>query len=502
MVLAVVCSGLLLVAMDATVLNVALPSIAHQLSPSAVQLLWIIDLYSLVVAGLLVFAGSLSDRFGRRRVFLIGLAVFGLASVVAAMADTTALLIASRALRGIGGALIMPATLSVIRNVFTDARERGMAIAIWASTASVGTAAGPILAGLLLESFWWGSVFLLTIPPVLLAAAGALAWVPESRDPNPGRIDGLSALLSIVGMVGIVYGIKEIAKHGFSDGISVAVGVLGVVALAVFVGRQRQLSYPMIDLELFRSRRFTTSALAVLLSFFGFFGLLFFITQYFQVVRNLSPLETGVRMLPLAIASLIAAPLTDVFVRKYGTRLTLTGGFTVIAASMALFTVLDGESSEVLSVFGLAGVGFGAAIAVTAGSQAIMVSAPMDRAGGAAAIQETSFELGAGLGVALLGSLMTALYGHYFDDVAGVSGAALENARESLPTAQEQAGRLGEAGQELFTAAQSAFLEALSITVMAGAVAMLIIAVLAYLFLPNRVKEQKELEESGGGGGW
>ncbi|MEJ8651947.1 MFS transporter [Streptomyces sp. MS1.AVA.3] len=502
MVLAVVCSGLLLVAMDATVLNVALPSIAHQLSPSALQLLWIVDLYSLVVAGLLVLAGSLSDRFGRRRVFLIGLAVFGLASIVAAMSDTTALLIASRVLRGIGGALIMPATLSVIRNVFTDARERGMAIAIWASTASVGTAAGPILAGLLLENFWWGSVFLLTIPPVLLAAAGALVWVPESRDPNPGRIDGLSALLSIVGMVGIVYGIKEIAKHGFSDGLSVVIGLLGLAAMAVFIGRQRRLSYPMIDLALFRSRRFTTSALAVLLSFFGFFGLLFFITQYFQVVRSLSPLETGVRMLPLAVASAVAAPLTDAFVRKYGTRLTLTAGFTITAASMALFTALDGNTSEVLSVVGLAGVGFGAAIAVTAGSQAIMGSAPMDRAGGAAAIQETSFELGAGLGVALLGSLMTALYGRYFKDVPGVPGASLENARESLPTAADHASRLGETGQELFTAAQSAFFDALSVTMLAGAVVMLITAALAFLFLPNRAKEQKELEESGSAGAW
>ncbi|MER6714546.1 MFS transporter [Streptomyces sp. NPDC000877] len=500
--LAIVCSGLLLVAMDATVLNVALPSIAHQLSPSATQLLWIIDLYSLVVAGLLVLAGSLSDRFGRRRIFLIGLVVFGLSSVVSAMADTTGLLIAARALRGVGGALIMPATLSIIRTVFTDARERGLAIAIWASTASAGTAIGPILAGVLLENYWWGSVFLLTIPPVLLAAVGALVWVPESRDPNPGSIDGLSALLSIVGMLGIVYGIKEIAKHGFSDALAVTLGGAGLVAMGVFLARQRRLAYPMIDLDLFRSRRFTTSALAVLLSFFGFFGLLFFVTQYFQIVRGLSPLATGVRMLPLAIASAVAAPLTNVFVQRFGTRVTLAVGFTVTAASMALFTGIDAQTGEAVSVLGLAGVGFGAAIAVTAGSQAIMGSAPMDRAGGAAAVQETSFELGAGLGVALLGSLMTATYGRYLNDVPGVAAQTLERARESLPTAADEAAGLGDAGRQLLGTAETAFFDALSVTMLAGAAAMLLTAVLAWLFLPNRAKEQKELEESGASGAW
>ncbi|MEV4919555.1 MFS transporter [Streptomyces tirandamycinicus] len=492
LVLALVCSGLLLVAMDATVLNVALPSIAQALGPSSVQLLWIIDLYSLVVAALLVFAGSLSDRFGRRRMFVIGLVLFGLASFPAAYADSAELLIASRALRGVGGALIMPATLSIIRNVFTSTRERWLAIAIWSSTASAGTALGPILAGILLERYWWGSVFLLTIPPVIIALVGTALWVPESRDPNPGSIDVLSALLSVVGMLGIVYGIKELAKYGFGDGMAASVGLLGLVAMAAFVARQRRLAYPMIDLTLFRTWRFSTSALAVMLSFFGFFALLFFITQYFQLVRGLSPLETGVRLLPLAVASAVAAPLTGSFVRRLGTRVTLSGGFLTIAFAMALFATLGGGSGELLIAAGLVLMGFGASVTVTAGSQAIMGSAPADRAGGAAAVQETSFELGAGLGVALMGSLMGAVYSRSLPDVSGVSASVLDTARESLPTAADQAARLGEAGERLFAAAKEAFFDGFGVTMLAGVAVMLATALLAFLYLPNRTAEAAE----------
>jgi MFS transporter, DHA2 family, multidrug resistance protein len=496
LVLALVCSGLLLVAMDATVLNVALPSIAHALAPTSVQLLWIIDLYSLVVAGLLVFAGSLSDRLGRRRMFVIGLIVFGLASFPAAYADSPELLIASRALRGVGGALIMPATLSIIRNVFTSTRERWLAIAIWSSTASAGTALGPILAGILLERYWWGSVFLLTVPPVIIALVGAVLWVPESRDPNPGSIDVLSALLSVVGMLGIVYGIKELAKYGFGDGLAPAVGALGLLAMTAFVVRQRRLAYPMIDLSLFRTWRFSTSALAVLLSFFGFFAMLFFITQYFQLVRGLSPLETGVRLLPLAVSSAVAAPLTGTFVRWLGTRVTLGGGFLVIAAAMALFAAVEG-GGELLVATGLVLMGFGASVTVTAGSQAIMGSAPADRAGGAAAVQETSFELGAGLGVALMGSLMGAVYGRSLADVDGVPRSSLETARESLPIAADEAERLGAAGERLLAEAQSAFFDGLTVTMLAGVAVMLTTALLAFLYLPNRATEAAEGPSSG-----
>ncbi|GAA2906277.1 MFS transporter [Streptosporangium fragile] len=490
--LALMCSGLLLVALDSTVLNVALPALAADLAPSGTQLLWIVDIYSLVVAGLLVSAGTLSDRIGRKRMFIAGMTVFGLASLLAASATSTEFLIACRVLRGVGGAMIMPATLSVIRNVFTDSRERATAIGIWSATASAGSAIGPILAGLLLQRFWWGSVFLLAIPIVVVAVALAVPLVPESRDPNPGRLDVPSVLLSVTGMIALVYGIKEIAVRGPADPAALAFTLAGLAVIVAFVRRQRRLADPLLDVSLFGTRRFTAAALAVMLSFFGFFGLLFFITQYFQIVRGMSPMETGLLLLPLALASAVAAPLTGAIVRGVGTRATLAGGFVLVAVSLAGFALLGASSNDLVVGIGLAGVGFGASLTVTAGSQAIMVSAPAHRAGGAAAIQETSFELGSGLGVALLGSVMAVAYSRALPEVPGVSGPDLETARESLPAAAGVAEGLGATGDALAAAAQSAFFSGFGVTALTGAAIMLATAVAAALFLPGRAREREE----------
>ncbi|SMD19130.1 MFS transporter [Kibdelosporangium aridum] len=453
LVLGLMCSGLLLVAMDNTILNVALPAIAASLRPSATGLLWIVDLYSLVVAGLLVTAGTASDRLGRKRFFIAGMVLFGVASVVAAAADSTTILLLSRVLRGIGGAMIMPATLSIIRTVFTDDRERAFAIGIWTSTAAAGAAIGPIVAGAMLERFWWGSVFLTSLPIIVVAVALTIVHVPESRDPNPGRFDPPSVVLSMASIVGIVYGIKELASHA-STTAAVALAA-GLVLGAVFIRRQNRLDSPLLDLSLFKAKRFTAATLSVLLSFFGFFGVVFFLTQYFQVYEGFSPLTTGVWLLPLALASLLASPLTGAIVRKLGMRIALAGSFGLIAVSLSLFALLGGSSDNVIIVLGFVGLGIGASIAATAGAQAIMTSAPPERAGGAAAIQETSFELGAGLGVAILGSVMAAELG----------------------------------GRTIAEAGKAAFFDGLATTALVSAGVMLVTAALAALWLPAREAE-------------
>nr|WP_042180646.1 MFS transporter [Kibdelosporangium sp. MJ126-NF4]CEL14498.1 multidrug transporter, Dha2 family of MFS superfamily [Kibdelosporangium sp. MJ126-NF4]CTQ88863.1 multidrug transporter, Dha2 family of MFS superfamily [Kibdelosporangium sp. MJ126-NF4] len=453
LVLGLMCSGLLLVAMDNTILNVALPAIATTLRPSATGLLWIVDLYSLVVAGLLVTAGTASDRLGRKRFFLAGMVLFGVASLVAAFAGSTEVLLLSRVLRGVGGAMIMPATLSIIRTVFTDDRERAFAIGIWTSTAAAGAAIGPIVAGAMLEHFWWGSVFLTSLPIIAVAVVLTIRYVPESRDPHPGRFDPLSVLLSMASVVGVVYGIKELASHG---SLSAAVVLLVALVLGVvFVRRQNRLASPLLDLSLFRAKRFTAAALSVLLSFFGFFGVVFFLTQYFQVFEGFGPLATGLWLLPLALASLVASPLTGAIVRRLGIRVALSGSFGLIAVSTGLFTLLGGPADRLVIVLGFIGMGIGASIAATAGAQAIMTSVAPERAGGAAAIQETAFELGAGLGVAILGSVMAA--------------------------------RLG--GQTIAEAGKAAFFDGLATAATVSAAVMLVTALLAAFWLPARDAE-------------
>lgn len=502
LVLALMCSGLLLAAMDNTILNVALPAIAEDLRPGKTALLWIVDTYSLVVAGLLVTAGTAADRFGRRLFFLLGLALFGVASVVAALSGSVEVLIASRVLRAVGGAMIMPATLSIIRTVFTDARERGVAIGIWSATAAAGSVVGPVVAGATLQSFAWGSVFLVGLPLVVAAMVLTLVYVPESRDPNPGPFDPLSVLLSMAGMVGIVYGIKELAANGVTDVPGAVALVAGIALGVVFVRRQGKLDHPLLDLSLFRERRFSTAALTVLLSFFGFFGLIFFLTQYFQIVRGLTALQTGLWLLPMALASIIAAPLTEKMVRSWGTRVTLTVSFGVQAIGMALFGLLGGGSDDVVIVLGFAAVGFGASVAVTAGSQAIMTSVSPWRAGSAAAVQETSFELGGGLGIALLGSVMTAVYGASFASVRDVPDGAVSAAAESLPAAIGEAAKLGESGAALMDAARAAFFDGLTVVSLASAAVMLVTAVTAFLWLPKRDAERAQFAafEAAGGG--
>ena len=485
-VLAVLATSLLLIAMDATILNVALPTLAADLEPNGTDLLWMIDAYGLALAALLVAMAGFGDRIGRRRLLIAGLMLFALAAAGAALATTPGEFVAARVLLGIGGAMIMPSTLSVLRNAFWDDRERAIAIGVWSSVAAGGFALGPIVGGALLEGADWPWLFWVQVPVLALGLGAAVRWVPESRNPDPGPFDPVGVTLSIVGMFALVWGIKEGSKHGFADPVALGAVVLGVGSLAAFIRRQALLSHPLIDVRLFRDRRFATSALAVLGVFFGLAGLLLILTQYLQIVQGHGPLEAGVRLLPLAVAAGVAAPLTDAAVRRAGSHIVVGGGFALVAAGLAALYPLAADSPYGLIAASLAAMGAGAGMASTAASAAIMAAAPPERAGGAAAVQETAYELGGALGVAILGSLLTARYQKSLGDLAGVPGPEAGAARESLPSAVDVATRIGgDGGAALLGAAQKAFMDGVGITVLVSALAMGAVAVAALLFMPR-----------------
>jgi DHA2 family multidrug resistance protein-like MFS transporter len=469
--------------MDATILNVALPSLAADLEPGSTELLWIVDVYGLVLAGLLVAMGGLGDRIGRRRLLLVGLGVFFAASAAIAFAASPAQLIAGRAALGVGGAMIMPSTLSVLRNVFTVERERTIAIGVWSAVASAGFALGPIVGGALLEVAPWGWVFAINLPIVLVAAALVVRWVPESRNPDPGPWDSVSVALSVAGMLALVWGVKHGGEDGFAEPATIAALTVGAAALAAFVRRQARSRTPLVDVWLFADRRFATAAAAVLFVFFGLAALLLLLTQHLQLVQGHGPLAAGLRLLPLAVAAGVVSPLTDVGVRRAGPHVVVGGGFALIAAGLALLTGLDAGTPYGLIALALALVGAGAGLAATAGSAAIMASAPAERAGGAAAVQETAFELGGALGVAVLGSLLAARYRDGLD----AQGPGAEAAREGLPAAVEAAARVGgDGGAALLAAAQEAFTSGIGATFTVAALVTAVVALAAALGLPRR----------------
>ncbi|MGL5816689.1 MAG: DHA2 family efflux MFS transporter permease subunit [Phycicoccus sp.] len=486
LVLAVLCGSLLLVALDATILNVALPSLAADLAPSASGLLWIVDVYSLVLAGLLVTTGTLGDRFGRKRLLIAGFVVFGAASVAAAFASTTAMLVGARAALGVGGALIMPATLSIIRVVFTDRRELALAIGIWGAVGAGGAAVGPVLGGVLLEHFWWGSAFLINVPVMIAAIVLGVWLLPESRASRARSWDAVSAVLSIAGMVALFYAVKTVGSEGVTA-VAVAAAVLAATLLTVFVRRQTRLAEPLLDLALFRDRRFAAAVGCVVLALFGLFAMMFFLTQHFQLVLGYSPMKSGLLLSPATVASLIAAPGAGALVSRYGSRAVVGSGFAAVAAGFGLLAGVRVDSPYLQIAAALVLLGLGATVAMTAASQTIMNTAPTERAGGAAAIQETGYELGGALGIAVLGSVMTARYTAELGSVPGVPQSALAAARESLAGAATVADDLGGAtGARLYDAATTAFVAGFDLTVgIAGAV-MAAAAIAAFLLLPAR----------------
>ncbi|MFF3613904.1 MFS transporter [Streptomyces sp. NPDC002580] len=485
-VLVVLCVSLLLVALDATVLHVAVPAVTEDLKPGAIELLWIVDVYPLVCASLLILFGTLGDRVGRRRVLLLGYALFGVASGVAALSDNAQVLIGARALLGVGGAMIMPATLSILRQVFPDRRERALAIGIWSAVAAVGAAVGPLLGGFLLEHFWWGSVFLINIPLMIVSLPVGRLLLPESRGDRDGPWDVVGALMAAAGLFGLVLGVKRLGggEAPFSP-LTLAPLLVGGVLTAGFVRRQRRREHPLVDLRMFSRPAFSTSVGCIVLAMLALVGLELIAAQYLQLVLGLSPLQTGLRLLPLTVAAMAAGLAGAKLLRRFGPRAMVCFGFCLTAAAVVTLTAMGQNDNTTLLLFGFVLLGFGLETTLFGAYESMLSEAPQAQAGGASAIGETSYQLGAGIGIALLGSVMNRAYAPGLSSVPGVPAADSVAAGHSLGEAYEVAARLGGAsGDALRQAARNSFVHGLHVTLLVSAGLLLLGAVMA-LRLPR-----------------
>ncbi|MFE9660936.1 MFS transporter [Streptomyces sp. NPDC005955] len=480
--LAVLCASLLLVAMDATILNVALPSLIDDMRPSALQQLWIIDVYGLVLGGLLVTTGAIGDRFGRKRLFLAGFVLFGVASVLAATSDSPTQLIAGRVLLGVGGAMVMPSTLSLIRNIFTDPHERALAIGFWAAVAGAGAAIGPLVGGLLVEEYGWSAAFWVNVPVVVVTVAAGIWLLPEYKAAGTHALDWASAVLSVVGIVALAWGIKHVAKNG-PAATGVVILVLGALVLTVFVLRQLRLPDPLLDVRLFRSHPFTAAALATLMAMLAAGAALFLVSLWLQYVHGYSPFEAGLRTLPVALATLVGSLAAPRLMHAVGVRPVMGAGLLGMLAGFLLLALSPEPTSYVYIAVFLVTLGLGDGLAITTSASVLVSAVPPERAGQAGAVSETSYELGVGLGVALLGSIHAALYADLMPRTAP------EEARESIGGAAEAAAALGgPVGSRLLETARSAFDQALTTTAYVSAGIVAVVTVLVLWLVPKNFR--------------
>lgn len=484
--LVAMCLAIFLVAVDGTVLSLATPSIVRDLQPTATQVLWIGDIYSFVLAGLLITMGNLGDRWGRKRMLLVGGSLFAIISIPAAYAQSAEALILMRALLGVAGATLMPSTLALMRSTFTDDKERSFAIGVWSAMGAAGAAAGPLVGGVLLQHFWWGSVFLINVPIMALVLAIGLPTLKESWDPEAGPLDLVSVALSMVGILGVVYFIKESAVHGLAPEYLLA-GAVGTAALVWFIVRQRRLEHPLVDVRLFSNWPFTGAVLGMLLSVFGLAGVIFFFSQYLQFILKLEPLQAGLFELPATLAALVAALVAGAIMRRFGRGPATATGLLAIGAGMAAIALLLDRPSFVLFVVPLILIGAGDGVALTIASDTVLAVAPKDRAGAASAVSETGYELGTALGIAILGSILTAVYQATLILPSGVDDGVASAAMESPGEAFEAVRRMpDDMAQQVITAVEGAFTHALSVTTLVGALVLALGAVATWWMLPGK----------------
>ncbi|PJZ52347.1 MFS transporter [Leptospira adleri] len=478
--LAVIALPCLLYAMDLTVLYLAVPHLTEDLKPSGSQLLWIVDIYGFLVAGFLVTMGTLGDRIGRRKLLMIGAFAFGVASVLAAFSKTAEMLIATRALLGITAATLAPSTLSLIRNMFLDNHQRTVAIGIWGTSFSIGGAIGPLIGGLLLEHFWWGSVFLLSVPVMILLLIVGPKLLPEFKDPNAGKLDIPSSVLSLISVLSIIFGLKQVAEYGWGI-LSILTIVFGLLVGVFFINRQKNLKDPMIDLELFRVPAFSAALVANSLTIFVGLGSFLFLAQYLQLVLGLSPMEAGLWTLPSAAGNVVGSLTVPMIVRRIRPALVVAGGLVLTVIGMSLYSLVNDQSGLAYIVVGSVILSLGICSVVIIGTDIIVGAAPPEKAGAAASISETGVEFGGVLGIAVLGSIGTAVYKNRMKGVIpeGISPESAEAAKGTLGAAVGIAKELPEQlGHSLLIPAKQAFTDSFQLVSILCAGIALVLAVI------------------------
>ena len=488
--LTVICLSVFVISVDATIVNVALPTLSRELDADTAQLQWIVDAYTLVISGLLLSVGSLSDRYGRRGWLSGGLVVFAVTSAVAAQVNSAEALIAARAAMGVGAAVIFPTTLALITNIFTQPAQRAKAIGLWAAMTGVGVAAGPITGGWLLEHFSWGSIFFVNVPIAAVAIVGAWLFVPTSRDPATPPIDIAGLILSAIGVTALVYTIIEGPNVGWTSGRSVAGFAVAAVVLATFVVWERRRPYPMLDLSVFKNRRFSGGSLAVTAGFLTLFGFIFVITQYFQFIKDYSAFETGVRLLPVAISIAVASVVGPRMVERIGTTVVVAAGLAIFAAGLGWAATVSASTSYVEIAIQMVLLGGGLGLTTAPATEAIMGSLSADKAGVGSAVNDTTREFGGTLGVAIVGSVFASVYSGRLADnpaVAWLPDKVRSAMGESMAAAQQVIGQLPPARMpDVRHAVETAFLDGLWVGSLVCAGIALAAAVVVAVLLPAR----------------
>ncbi|MCU1461152.1 MAG: drug resistance transporter, EmrB/QacA subfamily [Acidimicrobiales bacterium] len=498
--LAVLCLSLLMVIMGNTVLNIALPRLVVDLRATNSQLQWMVDAYSLVFAGLLFTSGALGDRFGRKGALQIGLVVFGTGSALAALSTRPWQIIACRALMGAGASLVMPSTLSILTNVFPR-HERARAIGIWAGVAGAGGAIGPVTSGWLLEHFWWGSVFFLNIPVVILALVAGKFLVPTSKDPRDVPLDLVGAGMSILAVSSLVYGIIEAPQRGWTDSRIVGSFAVSAVVFLAFAAWELRVEHPMLDLRFFKRRGFSGGAIAISMVFFGMFGMFFLLTQYLQLVRGYNPLQTGIRTLPFAATMMIAAPSSARVAERIGTKATVTLGLIVAGTGQFIMSRNGVDTPYLLLALSFVVLATGMGLTMAPSTAAIMSSLPLAKSGVGSAMNDTTRELGGALGVAVLGSLVASRYAHALDrSIAALPASAKATARSSLGGAIGVAHGIGglPSVPQLADAARHAFADAMSHTLIIGGLVAYVAAALVSWIMPDQLGDSEAQLAEGG----
>ena len=499
--LAVMCTSLAVISLDNTVLNVAIPALVRDLNASTSQLQWIVDGYTLVFAGLLLTAGSLGDRFGRRGALSAGLAIFCAGSLASAFATSAEMLSITRAFMGIGAALIMPSTLSLLTNVFHDPKERGRAIGAWAAVAGASGAFGPVIGGALLAHFWWGSVFLINVPLTIGVLVAGRFLLPTSKDPHAGKLDPLGALLSIVGLVALLWGIIEAPANGWGAPSVVGALAIGVVVLGLFVAWELTCENPMLNVRFFKNRRFSAANAAITMVFFAMFGASFLITQYLQTVLGFSALEAGLRMMPMAAVMLVVAPMSPRFVERIGTKLVAGIGLLLASGGLIVVATVPVTNGYPRLLAGMILLACGMGMVMAPATESIMGSLPRNKAGVGSAMNDTTRQMGGALGVAVIGSVLASAYrpgvGARLTELHAPA-SVVTAAKDSIGGAVDAAGRLAEPLRSAVVAASRAeFVDAFHGALVVGAVVLLVAAGIVFAFLPARAAAEEEVHVDG-----